>query len=93
LKILVYPFQENETAKVLRKEDAEVHPRFRPIIDYLNFHNRIIDIEHIDEEIKNIFSRDVLRKIRSGEEGWESCLPQYVDRVIKEKELFGYTAD
>ncbi len=93
LKILVYPFQENETAKVLRKEDAEVHPRFRPIIDYLNFHNRIIDIEHIDEEIKNIFSRDVLRKIRSGEEGWEICLPQYVDRVIKEKELFGYTAD
>ena len=46
-----------------------------------------------NEEIKNIFSRDVLRKIRSGEEGWESCLPQYVDRVIKEKELFGYTAD
>ena len=50
-----------------------------------------MDIEEFDEDVKNIFSREVLRKIRCGEEGWENSLPQYVDRVIKEKELFGYS--
>jgi hypothetical protein len=91
LKILVYPFQEDATSKVTRKEDAEVHPRFRPIIDYLIFHNRILDIEEYDHTITNIFSREVLNKIRCGEEGWEDCLPKYVDTVIKEKQLFGYS--
>jgi len=91
LKILVYPFQEDASSKVTRKEDAEVHPRFRPIIDYLIFHNRILDIEEYDESITNIFSREVLNKIRCGEEGWEDCLPKYVDTVIKEKQLFGYS--
>lgn len=90
LKIMVYPFQENASDKVSRKEDAEVHPRFRPIIDYLIFHNRIVDIEDYDDEIMNIFSREVLRQIKCGEAGWEACLPEYVDQVIKDKELFGY---
>jgi len=93
LKILVYPFQEDQTSKITRKEDAEVHPRFRPIIDYLIFHNRILDIEEFDQDITNIFSREVLRKIRCGEDGWEECLPKYVDTVIKEKQLFGYSPE
>jgi hypothetical protein len=91
LKILVYPFQENDSATVMRKEDAEVHPRFRPIIDYLIFHNRILDIDEYDESVMSIFSREVLQKIKCGDEGWEECLPTYVDRVIKDKQLFGFT--
>jgi len=93
LKILVYPFQENEDARIMRKEDAIVHPRFRPIIDYLIFHNRILDIVDFDADITNIFSREVLRQIKCGETGWEECLPTYVDNVIKDKQLFGYTED
>lgn len=91
MRILVYPFIDHaNNEKVMRKEDAEVHPRFRPIIEYLNFHGRIIDIEDYDHEITNIFSREVLQKIKSGERGWEECLPEYVHHVIREKKLFGY---
>ncbi len=88
IRILVYPFLDEKTGKLLRREDAKVHPRFRPIIEYLNFHKRILDIEEYDETIMNIFSREILRKIKCGEEGWEQCVPAYVDRVIKEKRLF-----
>ena len=91
LKILVYPFQENDDTRIMRKEDAIVHPRFRPIIDYLIFHNRILDIVDFDADITNIFSREVLRQIRCGETGWEECLPKYVDTVIKDKQLFGFS--
>ena len=94
LKIMVYPLIDHANdGKVMRKTDAEVHPRFRPIMDYLIFHNRILDIEEFDHEITNIFSRDVLSKIKSGEPGWEKSLPQYVDAVIREKKLFGYIKD
>ena len=94
LKIMVYPLIDHANdGKVMRKTDAEVHPRFRPIMEYLIFHNRILDIEEYDHEITNIFSREVLSKIKSGEPGWEKSLPQYVDAVIREKKLFGYTKD
>ena len=94
LKIMVYPFIDHSNeGRIMRKTDAEVHPRFRPIIEYLIFHNRILDIEEFDSEITNIFSREVLAKIKAGEPGWEQSLPQYVDTVIREKKLFGYTKD
>ena len=90
LKILVYPFLDNSTSNLKRKEDIDVHPRFRPIMDYLFFHNRILDIEEYDQSISKIFSHEVLEMIRSGKDGWEECLPKYVDTVIKDKQLFGY---
>ncbi|MEK9997917.1 MAG: TonB-dependent receptor [Cryomorphaceae bacterium] len=94
LKILVYPFIDHDNEeKIMRKEDAEVHPRFRPIIDYLIFHNRILDIDDFDHDITNIFSREVLNQIRAGEEGWADCLPEYVHHVIRDKKLFGYTGE
>ncbi|MDC1021921.1 TonB-dependent receptor [Schleiferiaceae bacterium] len=94
LKIMVYPFIDHENeGKLMRKEDAEIHPRFRPIIDYLIFHNRIIDIDEYDHNITNIFSREVLNQIRGGEEGWGECLPEYVHHVIRDKKLFGYNGE
>jgi hypothetical protein len=94
LKIMVYPFIDHDNdGKLMRKEDAEIHPRFRPIIDYLIFHNRIVDIEEFDDNITNIFSREVLKQIRCGEEGWEDCLPEYVHHVIRDKKLFGYRGE
>jgi len=94
LKIMVYPFIDHENeGKLMRKEDAEIHPRFRPIIDYLIFHNRIIDIDEYDHNITNIFSREVLNQIRGGEEGWDECLPEYVHHVIRDKKLFGYNGE
>jgi hypothetical protein len=51
---------------------------------------RIIDIENYDPEILQIFSRDILRKIRDGISGWEDALPAYVDNIIRDNGLFGY---
>jgi hypothetical protein len=55
----------------------------------LTFNKRIIDID-CDEDVLGIFSRDALSLIKSGNDGWESMVPDFVDRIIKEKCLFGY---
>ena len=39
----------------------------------------------------SIFSREVLRKIESGETGWEGMLPDGIGDLIKDYRLFGYT--
>lgn len=38
----------------------------------------------------HIFSRDVLQKIATGEEGWEELLPKGIAELIKEQGLFDY---
>ena len=89
LVIYAYPFKKAGTTHVATTKDVEMHPRFRPVFDYLFYNRRMRDIEDFDSEILSIWSRQLLQKIRSGEEGWEEGLPTYVDTIIKEKGLFG----
>lgn len=51
------------------------------------------DIEDYDPEILSIWSRKILEKIKNGEDDWEKALPTYVDTIIKNKGLFGYSAE
>jgi hypothetical protein len=90
IKIYVYPFRESDIEEPITLKEIRVHPRLRPFFDYLVYNGRLVDIKNFDENILNIFSREVLRKIRMGAPGWEDCLPAYVDDIIKEKHLFGY---
>lgn len=90
LKIFLYPWADEESGQLWQTQNTPIHPRLKPLFDYLLFNKRIVDIEDFDEAILNIFSKEALRRIKSGDEGWESMVPDFVDRVIKEKCLFGY---
>ena len=88
LVIYAYPFRGE--ASINTVSDIVVNDLFRNIFDYLKQARRVRDIEDFDPDILSIWSREVLSKIRSGETGWEESLPTYVDKIIKEKGLFGY---
>ena len=90
LKMYIYPSQPSKEDPVETSTDIEIHRRLRPLYEYLRSNGRIVDIENYDPDILQIFSRDVLQKIRDGEEGWEKALPAYVDNIIRDHGLFGY---
>ena len=90
LKLYIYPSQPSPEEEVETSKSVKIHPRLRPLYDYLMFNRRIVDIENYDPDILQIFSRDVLKHIRNGDGDWESALPAYVDNIIRDKELFGY---
>jgi hypothetical protein len=90
LKVYVYPAKSNENDHLETTQTIKIHPRLKPLYDYLVFNRRIRDIENFDPEILQIVSTEVLRMIKEGEPGWEEKLPAYVDQVIKEHHLFGF---
>ena len=90
LKLYVYPYQPNPNEPIQTSESLNIHPRFKPLFDFLVFNRRIKDIDDYDPSILQIFSRDILKRIRKGEEGWEFALPEMVGNMIKDKKLFGY---
>lgn len=91
LKIYLYPWKEE--GEMLTSVNAPIHPRLKPLFNYLTFNKRIVDIENCNEEILSILSRECLRMIKDGEEGWEDMVPTYVDTIIKDNQLFGYKED
>lgn len=92
LKMYLYPYQENTEDAVLNSTNIPIHPRLRPLYDYLLRNNRIIDLEGYDPDILSIFSREVLRMIKENDQQWEKMVPEKVDNIIKKNKLFGYHA-
>lgn len=89
LKFYLYP-QKEKDGTIFNSKNIKIHPRLKPLYDYLVFNGRINDLDHYDESILSIFSPEVLRDIKEGNEGWELKVPGYVDQIIKERKLFGY---
>ncbi|NNC82901.1 MAG: TonB-dependent receptor [Flavobacteriales bacterium] len=90
VKFFLYPYKDPKTGKLITSKTVKIHPRVRPLYDYLTFNKRIIDMDTYDETVLGIFSKEVLKMIRRGEEGWEEMVPTYVDIIIKKNKLFGY---
>ncbi len=94
LKVYLYPSHGDEAKKdLINSRNLPVHPRLRPLYDYLIDNGRIVDLDDFDPEVLDIHSREVLRMIKKGESGWEKMVPNYVDVMIKKDRLFGYHPD
>ena len=60
----------------------------KELYKFFKYNGKVMDIIDYDPEIMDIFSRDVLKKIQSGESGWEDMLPEGTADLIKEHNLF-----
>jgi hypothetical protein len=90
LKVYVYPALKAGESGLETTQTIKIHPRLKPLYDYLVFNRRIRDIENFDEGILHILSPNVLHMIKNGESGWEEFLPPYVDHIIKSHKLFSF---
>jgi hypothetical protein len=91
LKVYMYPWQDYKSDLLVTTENAPIHPRIKPLYDYLIFNKRVSDLDSENLEILDIYSRKVLKMIRKGLPGWEDMVPMEVDKMIKQNKLFGYT--
>ena len=91
IKFYLYPFRPTLSDKLLNSHNIPIHPRVKDIYNYLLSNGRIRDLDY-NNDILNIFSRDVLKKIKECENNsWENSVPKGVADVIKQKSLFGCT--
>jgi hypothetical protein len=88
LKVYLYPMKNPETGQIMTSNNIKVHPRMKELYKFFKYNGKVMDIIDYDPEIMHIFSRDVLKKIMNGEEGWEEMLPEGIAETIKEKKLF-----
>jgi hypothetical protein len=90
LRILLYPWKDEESGQLWDSGSTPIHPRLKPLYDYLVFNKRILDIDNYDPDVLSIFSRAALECIKKDDDAWVDMVPDFVDRIIKENCLFGY---
>ena len=93
LKVYLYPAKGTDDTEMLTTKNTPIHPRIRPLYDYLIYNGRIVDLKGFDPEVLSIESREVLKMIKTGQAGWEKMVPNYVDVMIKNNRLFGFDPD
>ena len=88
LKIYLYPYQADANDTLLNSQNIPIHRRLRPLYDYLLTNGRIKDL-NFKPNVLQIFSRDILEKIRMKKDGWQDGVPDGVSEIIVKKKLFG----
>lgn len=90
LKMYLYPSQESKEKELYTSKNLQVHPRLKPLYDYLIQNNRMVDLDEYNPKYLNIFSREVLKMIKEGDMNWSTMVPEMAKKIIMEKELFGF---
>jgi len=70
--------------------NLQVQTHLRNLYAHLLENHYIAPIVGYDASTMEIFSRDVLNKIQTGEPGWERMVPEKAAAIIKDRHLFGY---
>lgn len=87
VRLYVYPWLKPD-GSVVTAENFETAPEIRRLYQYLWETQRLRAIEGADPEILKIRSRDVLAKIRAGDETWKTMVPPEVAAIITSRKLF-----
>ncbi len=90
MRVYLYPYKDPATHELLTSENLRVGASLKELYKYFKLNKRIVDIKNYNPECSDIYSRDILKKIGNGEEGWEHQLPDGVATMIKEGGMFGY---
>ena len=91
LKLFVYPMQDLDDGRVVTVDDLQVAPELQPLFDYLAGRGSFVHLEGYKPEYLSILSRDVLRRIKDGDESWTTMVPPAVAELIRERCFFGYS--
>jgi hypothetical protein len=90
LKLYVYPLKDRKTGMLTTVENLQVAPELRKLYGFLVDRGDIAGLDNYDESALDIFSRDVLAKIKDGDKSWETMVPPNVAEAIKRRRFFGY---
>ena len=91
LKLFVYPMLRD--GEVVTVDTVAVGEELQPLYDYLSRRGSFVHLDDYKPDYLPILSRDVLRRIPTDDETWESMVPPEVCEVIKKRGFFGYRRD
>jgi hypothetical protein len=93
LRIYCYPLLDKESNALITCENLSLSPGLQLLYGYLRDRGVITGLHNYDPNCLQIFSREILKKIKSADPSWESMVPPAVAHVIKQNNYFDYQSN
>jgi hypothetical protein len=90
LKLYIYPLRRSEEEDLQTVDHLQVEEELRPLYAYLAGRGQLCGSDNFRPDYLSIFSRDVLKRIASGDDAWETMVPSGAVELIKKRGFFGY---
>ncbi len=91
LRIYAYPLRDPSTGQLTTVENFKLaDSHLQHLYAFLVEQGRIKQLDNYDASILDIFSRDVLKRIKNEDSSWEAMVPPEVAAMIKKHRYFGY---
>ena len=89
LKVFLYPMK-LKNGTIINSSNIQVANKVKDLYKFFKSNKTLIDIVDYNENLLDIYSAEVLSEIKNNTPGWEKKLPVEVNKLIKDKNLFGY---
>ncbi len=89
-KMYIYPAAKTGSDELITVKDLVFSTETKHLLSHLIANRKILDIATINRNFLNIYSHEVLEKIRAGNDEWEKDVPSFIVKRIKKRRLFGY---
>lgn len=90
VKLFIYPFKNPSNGNLVNVAGLDLPQNIKLLYSHLVERGNIRQLDNYNPDILHIFSRDILKKIQSGDPTWEEMTPPEVSKVIKTRKYFGY---
>jgi hypothetical protein len=90
VRIYVYPLKDGETGELTTSSNYVPPDELCDLYAYLMRLGRLEQLRNYRPDVLHIFSRDVLNRIRAGDDSWEAMVPDSVASAIHERGFFGW---
>lgn len=88
MRMYVCPALDADSGELITAESLPIPQHLQHLYIHLLGNGYIKPLDLIDQACLNIFSHDVLAKIRNGDRSWEQMVPDRVAKIIRDKRLF-----
>ena len=78
-----------QTGELINSNNLKLHPRMKDFYKFFKYNGKVVDIFDFEPDYLEIFSRDILQRIKSNQPGWESKLPEGIAEMIQKEKMFG----
>jgi len=92
LKVYLYPMKDGK-GEIVTSNNLKLHPRMKDFYKFFKYNGKVMDIFDFEPEYLDIYSREVLKKIKNNEVGWDEHLPEGISEMIVKKKMFGYNPE
>ena len=89
-RLYCYPAWDEEKKILLSGERVESKGELGHLVKYLKCKNHLNFLADADLDCVKIWSRELLKMIHDGSDGWEEMVPKVVRDRVKGERLFGY---